>query len=314
MSRSLRFGSDCRKLVAHEPVHERGFAHIGMTDEADETGLEGAHEMLRVGLCAVEFWLQVTSFKLQAILGKISLFMSKPLEVFQQVMREVKTSYKDPKKVKDYSRFYKDDKAHISLTHPVIDSIAREQYTLTKGMTKPDVFAVCELLLKAKEVAARSIAFNWAYRIRRHFEEKDFSRFEKWLKLYVDSWDSCDDFCARALGVTVNSFPHTVSKVIKWSSSSNRWLRRASAVVLIYSLRRGKYLKEAFTVASKLLADKDDMVQKGYGWMLKTASQLHEKQVVAFIEKHKTRMPRTALRYAIEKMPAGVRKELMVVG
>lgn len=239
--------------------------------------------------------------------------MSKPVEVFQQVMREVRRCYKDPKKVKDYSRFYKDGKPHICLTHPVMDLIAREQFGFTKGMTKQQVFSICEHLLKTKDVAARTIAFHWAYRVRRNFDEADFNRFEKWLKLYVNSWDSCDDFCSRALGVVVATFPRTVSKVMKWSSSSNLWLRRASAVVLIYSLRRGKYFKEAWMVASRLLTDKEDMVQKGYGWMLKVASQSHQKEVVAFVQKHKSKMPRTALRYAIEKMPVEVKRALMAV-
>ena len=46
------------------------------------------------------------------------------------------------------------------------------------------------------------------------------------------------------------------------------------------------------------------MVQKGYGWMLKAASQSHEREVFEYVIKNKKKMPRTALRYAIEKMPA----------
>jgi 3-methyladenine DNA glycosylase AlkD len=53
------------------------------------------------------------------------------------------------------------------------------------------------------------------------------------------------------------------------------------------------------------------MVQKGYGWMLKEASRIHTKEVFDYVVKNKDKMPRTALRYAIEKMPQNSRKKAM---
>jgi 3-methyladenine DNA glycosylase AlkD len=52
-----------------------------------------------------------------------------------------------------------------------------------------------------------------------------------------------------------------------------------------------------------MLSDKDDMVQKGYGWMLKAASQAHQKEIFDYVMNNKALMPRTSLRYAIEKLP-----------
>jgi len=57
--------------------------------------------------------------------------------------------------------------------------------------------------------------------------------------------------------------------------------------------------------------DDDDLVQKGYGWMLKAASEAHQREVFEYVMKNKTEMPRTALRYAIEKMPEELRKAAM---
>jgi len=67
--------------------------------------------------------------------------------------------------------------------------------------------------------------------------------------------------------------------------------------------RKGAFLEECLEIASLLLEDGDDLVRKGYGWMLKEASRTHQDEVFAFVIQHKARMPRTALRYAIEKMP-----------
>ena len=57
--------------------------------------------------------------------------------------------------------------------------------------------------------------------------------------------------------------------------------------------------------------DKDDLVQKGYGWMLKESSRHHQDEVFGYIQKHKAVMPRTVLRYTIEKMPEELRKRAM---
>ena len=107
-------------------------------------------------------------------------------------------------------------------------------------------------------------------------------------------------------------YPSYISNLKKWAKSKNRWVRRASAVSLIIPARRGKFLKDMFEIADILLLDQDDLVQKGYGWMLKTASQAHQKEVFDYVVKNKTRMPRTALRYAIEKMPKSLKEKAMI--
>lgn len=59
------------------------------------------------------------------------------------------------------------------------------------------------------------------------------------------------------------------------------------------------------------MKDKEDLVQKGYGWMLKVASDSHQKEVFDFVMKHKKEMKRTALRYAVEKMPLNLKQRAM---
>jgi 3-methyladenine DNA glycosylase AlkD len=75
--------------------------------------------------------------------------------------------------------------------------------------------------------------------------------------------------------------------------------------------KRGKFLSDIFHIADSLLQDKDDLVQKGYGWMLKEASIEHQEAVLDYIIRNKTLMPRTALRYAIERMPKDLKQKAM---
>ena len=88
-------------------------------------------------------------------------------------------------------------------------------------------------------------------------------------------------------------------------------MQRAAAVSLILPARRGEHLAEVFEIAEALLASPDDMVQKGYGWLLKEASRQHQQQVFEFVMARKATMPRTAFRYAIELMPKELKAEAM---
>ena len=96
-----------------------------------------------------------------------------------------------------------------------------------------------------------------------------------------------------------------------WAKSENRWLKRASAVSFIVPAKKGLFLQDAFEICDILLTDEDDMVQKGYGWLLKEESRKHQEKVFDYVVKNRKVMPRTALRYAIELMPRELKQEAM---
>jgi 3-methyladenine DNA glycosylase AlkD len=170
---------------------------------------------------------------------------------------------------------------------------------------------LCDELLEKGEGMGRLTAFEWAYKRKKEFTKSDFKKFESWLKKYVHGWGSCDHLCTKALGEIVYQYPELTQKTKKWARSKNRWLRRASAVSLIVSINRGQCLDDVFETADLLLTDDDDMVQKGYGWMLKVAADKFRHKVFNYVLRHKKEMPRTALRYAIEKLPDKMRREAM---
>jgi len=202
-------------------------------------------------------------------------------------------------------------KGESSLKTPVVRAISREAFVQVRQDDKARIFELCEVLLSSRSWEERTIAFDWAYRCRKSYEEADFARLESWLREYVADWGGCDDFCTHAFGHLIYHCPALFTQVMPWTASPKRWLRRASAVILIYGLRRGRFLAEAFQIADALLTDADDMVQKGYGWMLKEASKHAPLQVFDYVMAHKQTMPRTALRYAIEKLEPSLRQQAM---
>lgn len=227
-----------------------------------------------------------------------------------KIRKELKDNV-DLKYLETVKRFYKKGEftGSTGVRTPVVRKISVKYFQEVKDWPKKEIFEFCELLLKTK--TSSTIAFDWAYRVRDQYKPSDFKTFESWLNKYVDSWSKCDGLCCGAFGHLVFTYPQLIKKIKVWTESTNRWERRATAVTMIYSVRNKKGLRDVFDIADKLLLDEDDLVQKGYGWMLKEASNIYQKQVFEFVMKRKDKMPRTALRYAIEKIPDKMRRKAM---
>ena len=142
-------------------------------------------------------------------------------------------------------------------------------------------------------------------------QEPDLSKFEDWLEAYTSDWADCDDICSNVFGEYFLKFPDTTLKVLEWIDSDNLWKRRAAAVSLIKPLKKGRDLYLAKKICELLIEDDEDLVQKGYGWMLKVASQIWPDDIYAFVTQKADIMPRTAYRYALEKYPKPLRDKAM---
>lgn len=211
----------------------------------------------------------------------------------------------------NFQRFFKQPVNALGLKSAAVEQIAKANYRLIKSDSKEKVFDYCEELWKSKWIEEDFVACNWTYQRRKEYGMGDFQLFERWIDQYIKNWASCDTFCNHSVGALLMMYPELMPELKRWAVSPNLWLRRAAAVSLIVPARKGLFLDEIFQLARILLLDKEDMVQKGYGWMLKVASQPHQDEVFDFVMEHQSVMPRTALRYAIEKMPQQMREEAM---
>ncbi len=192
-----------------------------------------------------------------------------------------------------------------------VRKLAKRYFSEIEDLSKEQILEICEELLDTGISESRTIAFQWAYRIKDRYVKEDHERFEEWLERYVHNWGACDDFCIHAYGELVYQNPELIEKVKGWTESDNMWKRRGAAVMMIYLIRKDGHLDDVFEVADRLFYDEEDLVQKGYGWMLKEASNEYQKEVFQYVMENKDDMPRTSLRYAIEKMPEEMRKRAM---
>jgi 3-methyladenine DNA glycosylase AlkD len=226
------------------------------------------------------------------------------------ITREFKAAA-DPKYRDAIQRFFKEPITLHGVRTPEWRCISRQFWNQVKQLPKADVFELCEELLAVRNNEERGVAFDWASRLRKQLVPTDFPRLERWLKQHVSNWAACDTFCGGAVGEFLVRFPAFLPRVRGWAKSKNRWLRRASAVAHIIPTRNGIAVDSAYEVADVRREDKDDMVQRGYGWMLTEIANKRPQEVLDFVMARKDRMPRTALRYAIEKMPAAWKKQAM---
>jgi 3-methyladenine DNA glycosylase AlkD len=217
----------------------------------------------------------------------------------------------DDKTKESSFRFFKEEIKPYGIKTDLVVKLAKEYFKYIKDLDKSEIFSLCEELWQSGYLEESFIACNWSNFINKKYQPSDFEIFERWVNLYVSNWASCDTLCNHTIGDFVMMYPSYINKLKEFAVSDNRWTKRAAAVSLIIPARKGMFLKEIFEIADIILLDKDDMVQKGYGWMLKAASQAYQKEVFDYVISKKDIMPRTSLRYAIEKMPKELKAEAM---
>jgi len=233
------------------------------------------------------------------------------MEAIITKIREALIANADEKTRQQSEYFFKEQITVYGVKSATVQKIAKEIFTEIKDSPKAEILAACEKLWLSGYMEESFVACVWSEKLGKKMEPSDFQTLERWIKNYVSNWASCDTLCNHTVGDFVMMFPEFVSKLKEFAYSENRWVKRAAAVSLIIPARKGLFQKEIFEIADILLFDTDDLVQKGYGWMLKAASQANQQAVFEFVISKKTVMPRTALRYAIEKMPDELKKQAM---
>jgi len=208
-------------------------------------------------------------------------------------------------------RFFREEIRCYGVKSAIVGKIAKQYWRDVKKRDKQEIFVLCEELYSSGYMEDAFIVSNWMDSMSDKLTPLDLPVIRSWISSYITNWAMCDGLCNHAVGNLVDSYPECVSELLSWTTSDNRWMRRAAAVTLIIPAKYGKFLEESIAIADLLLTDEDDMVRKGYGWLLKEASRKHQQVIFEYVMKNKQKMPRTSLRYAIELMPPDLRKLAM---
>jgi 3-methyladenine DNA glycosylase AlkD len=230
--------------------------------------------------------------------------------ILSQIRKDLKAAT-DQKTQKSFQRFFKEQVKFYGVKTETVDKIAKKYWSQVKALDKRTIFALCEELYGSDYTEEAFIVAFWLPNYMDNLEPSDLATFKRWIELYINNWAKCDGFCNHTIGDLIQKYPEIVGEMKSWAISENRWLKRASAVSLIVPAKKGLFLQDALEICDLLLTDGDDMVQKGYGWLLKEESRKHQKKVFNYVIMNRKIMPRTALRYAIELMPKELKAEAM---
>ncbi|MFH1391540.1 MAG: DNA alkylation repair protein [Candidatus Diapherotrites archaeon] len=141
-------------------------------------------------------------------------------------------------------------------------------------------------------------------------EEEQKQIFEFYLKntKYVNNWDLVDLSAPKIPGEYLVDKPRKI--LYELAESNDLWEKRI-AVLSTFAFIKRNDLNDTFKLGEILLNDSHDLMHKAVGWMLREAGKKDKKALVKFLEKHKSKMPRTMLRYSIEKFSEKERKKFM---
>ncbi|TND07231.1 MAG: putative DNA alkylation repair enzyme [Bacteroidetes bacterium] len=170
-----------------------------------------------------------------------------------------------------------------------------------------------EKLLESKihEVRAGGVSImDKASRNKKTTESRRKEFFDLYMKRHdrINNWDLVDLGCLHMTGSYLFDKPRQI--LYKLAKSKNTWERRTAILSTCYFIRQGE-VDDTFKIAEILVNDKEDLVHKATGWMLRFAGDKDRKRLLHFLDTHAATMPRTLLRYAIEKLDKKQREHYM---
>jgi 3-methyladenine DNA glycosylase AlkD len=237
----------------------------------------------------------------------------------EDVAKEIKAwleEHQDPKRAAFMRKYFKEADAadFYGISTPPVREFEKNLWDrIREAWTVDDAIRLCDLMLPDKYHEMKGLAILFLLRFQKDYRPELFRTVKGWLeKDFCNSWAAVDVLCPDALGALFRKFPKLAGEVKGWAGHRNRWVKRASAVGFVKLARRGLFLDEAYDVAGRLFGVPDDLIHKATGWLLREAGKTDPGRLEAFLLQNGPRIPRTALRYAIEKFPEAKRKRLLL--
>ena len=232
------------------------------------------------------------------------------MSIVSQIKKDLK-KYSSIKRANANKVFFKTKKGDyaegdvfIGVSRPDIQKIAK----IYKDLLSVDV----KKLLRSKIHEERLLALViWVEQFKKAKDEKTKEKIYKDYTTsfkYINNWDLVDVSCPYIVGEYL--LERNRSNLYKWAKSKCLWTKRI-AIVSNWMLIRKNDLNDVFKISEILLNEEHDLLHKAVGWMLREAGKKDQKQLEKFLKKHLEVMPRTMLRYAIEKFDTKKRKKYL---
>lgn len=207
--------------------------------------------------------------------------------------------------------FFKDEiKSHGWYTAALRRAIRGYRREILREHDFDFLVTVADQLFSGSVLEEKVAAIFLLEKLEKQCGDREFGIFESWLDR-IGSWADHDGLvhCLIAPMITMN--PSRMKNVFRWARSDDRWHRRAACVALIRGTREQRFFPEVEKLSNLLVADEDDMVRKGLGWLLRETAKFDARHTVPHLMKIRTRAPRLVLRTACETLPPALKKRIL---
>jgi len=221
---------------------------------------------------------------------------------------------RDPERARGVQQYFKHEIVALGLDTPTLRAFAASQTKqLRAAWSLAEATSLCDRLLQEAEMEVRGMGILILSAFKRDFVPDLTGTAQPWLETRLDNWALVDSFCGLVLSPLLEKYPEIEKKLRQWSRARSLWVRCAAIVTLVHFARRGRLLDTAYALAQEHFVDSEDLMHKAVGWLLREAGKTDARRLRAFLVRHGPAIPRTTLRYAIERFPLAERRELLMV-
>jgi 3-methyladenine DNA glycosylase AlkD len=214
----------------------------------------------------------------------------------------------------DASRYFRGDHGlrFYNVGAPAVRALARAIVAANPAWTVDDAMRLADELMPDPYLETKAVGIEIVARFRRLFAPRLLPAWKRWLaRDLAANWATTDLLCGMLIGPLLARHPALIAQMPAWARHHNMWVRRASAVALIAPMREGLALDTAYDVALRLESDRADLIQKAVGWMLREAGRRDAERLERHLRVRGAAIPRTTVRYAIERFAELKRRELL---
>ncbi len=228
--------------------------------------------------------------------------------------REALGAKADPVRARGAERYFKETVKCYGVAAAEVHALASELYGLVKAdWTVDDAVELCDILYADAELEAKAIGSLFLKRFDRSYAPALFAKIKGWLADgRLANWASVDTLCPDVMGAFLLRYPAYIDRIKSWAFHRNRWVKRASLVSFIKLARKKEFLPAIYEISASILPVDDDLIHKANGWLLREAGKADPGRLERFLLARGPDIPRTTLRYAIERFPAAKRRALLL--
>jgi 3-methyladenine DNA glycosylase AlkD len=223
------------------------------------------------------------------------------MENLNQIKKDL-ARLKNPEKAKVLSGFFKTGKGEYGEGDKFLGIVVPEQRKIAKRHSNISLSDLQELLSSKIHECRLTALFILIAKYKKADEKEKKKIFYFYLKntRYINNWDLVDLSAPKIVGEYL--LDKNRKLLHKMATSKNLWRKRI-AILATFAFIRNNDFKDTLEISKVLLRDKNDLIHKAVGWMLREVGKRDLGAEEAFLKKHYNVMPRTMLRYAIERFP-----------